>query len=321
MISINWFKNPQYLLNVKNNLLDVNIVLYQMDTTESISFTLIKYNKEYDGSKKVVFDREEIIKLQGFWSAVPAVEASTKLDLTKGVYVLVPFCEKTFVGKFGFDVFCSDKSDTKDLELTPLPTSKSKEYVHRQERGKWTEETAGGPVTNAYIWRKNPQYLLKLEKDALVSISIAQEKDEKSVGFYVVKNSGKGKRLLDYLVPDEEGKTEKFKQLPTSGIENLDLSSDESYVIIPAISESKLTGEYILDVFSPSKFTFEPLTNEWKVSKTLKGKWTEENGGGSPNESTFSENPQYLLSFPEPTEFVIELKLKKRHGFNWICCF
>lgn len=49
----------------------------------------------------------------------------------------------------------------------------------------------------------------------------------------------------------------------------------------------------------------------------FKGKWEGESAGGSPNNDTFTDNPQFLLQFPHGrTEFVIDLVSTDDYGNN-----
>jgi len=122
----------------------------------------------------------------------------------------------------------------------------------------------------------------------------------------VIKYSGFGRKEMEYK--NECGKTDSFKYAPSVGVYDMSLKSGSKYCIIPCTSEPT-TGDFTLSVWSSKKITLHEINNKWEHIATRRSAWRGETAAGSPNESNFTDNPQFLLTFPQGkrTEFVVDL--------------
>lgn len=99
----------------------------------------------------------------------------------------------------------------------------------------------------------------------------------------------------------------------TAGV-NLAKLPEGQYVIIPSTFEPGTKGKYRLLVYAEDQdASLEPLTSEWKhtkeikvlgafpfvVANSMKGEWKGQTAGGSPNNPTFTNNPQFRLVLPQ----------------------
>jgi len=187
--------------------------------------------------------------------------------------------------------------DMDDIDLIKLPKSDSHKWKEFEIDGEWTEENSGGGDILGLEWRKNPQYLLTLTKPSDVCVVLRQDENTMSIGFYIVKQIDIGRKVVDY--EQEVGKTDSFKSLCSTGV-NLPKLPEGQYVIIASTFEPGTKGKYHLLVYTddPSAVV-DPLTAEWKHKKELKGEWKDQSAGGSPNNPTFTNNPQFRLVVPK----------------------
>jgi hypothetical protein len=80
------------------------------------------------------------------------------------------------------------------LQIHPI------EGGYTQLSGEWTSSTAGGCV-NFPSWRANPQYLLEVGEEGIVSVVLEAELDFNSpekphIGFYLVKGTDSQQKKL-----------------------------------------------------------------------------------------------------------------------------
>jgi len=197
--------------------------------------------------------------------------------------------------------------------LIRLPKSEDHKWKEFLFAGEWTEENSGGGDILGLGWRKNPQYILTLTKTSDVSVVLKQEENT-SIGFYIVKQIDAGKKMVDY--GQEVGKTDSFKMLCSTGV-NLAKLPEGNYIIIASTYDSSGRGKYILHVYSDDQnATLAPIANEWKFKKELKGEWNDQTAGGSPNNPTFTDNPQFKLSISpndQPVDILIQLVQESSH--------
>jgi len=180
--------------------------------------------------------------------------------------------------------------------------------------GEWNDENSGGGDILGLNWRKNPQYLFTLTKTSDVCTVLKQGENSMSMGFYIVKLVDAGKKVIEY--EQEVAKTDSFKTLCSTGVQ-LPKLPEGQYVIIASTYESGGKGRYQLIVYSDDpNSTVTPLTTEWKVKKEIKGEWLDKTAGGSPNNATFTDNPQYKLAFPpvdHPIDIIVQLIQESSH--------
>eukprot|EP01117_Protostelium_nocturnum_P004542 TRINITY_DN1640_c0_g1_i1.p1 TRINITY_DN1640_c0_g1~~TRINITY_DN1640_c0_g1_i1.p1 ORF type:complete len:596 (-),score=275.60 TRINITY_DN1640_c0_g1_i1:122-1909(-) len=301
-----WMNNNQFLLTVKNEDTLVNIKVFQPEESEEKnSFYLLKYDPYWDGHKKVVCHNDDIIKIDQFLTPLFGEEAEAKWELRKGKYVIVPCTENPdYRGKFSVNVWTATNDD---FTLESLPLS-GKTWNKRTAKGEWNKNTAGGGVITGLNWRKNPQYLLQVEgdEDADACVVLSQPEKDMSIGFYIIRYTGFGRKEIEYK--NEVGKTDSFKSSPSVGMFDMNLKAGNKYCIIPCTSEPS-NGEFTLSVYSDRNIQLNEIDKKWENVATRRSAWRGQTAGGSPNEATFTDNPQFLLTFPKGkrSEFVVDL--------------
>jgi len=174
--------------------------------------------------------------------------------------------------------------------------------------------TSGGGDILGLNWRKNPQYQLDFRMTSDVCVCIEQDENTRSIGIYVVKQIDVGKKVVDYS--DEVGKTDSFKYLCSSGLK-IPKQPAGSYVIIPCTFDAEVLGPFRLRVYvNDPNATITIVETEWKRVKELRGSWMEGLAGGSPNNLTFTKNPQFALHFSNtdhPVDILIQLVQESAH--------
>ncbi|PRP89751.1 calpain-like cysteine protease [Planoprotostelium fungivorum] len=302
-----WMKNPQFLLSVKEDDTVVNIKVFQPEASEEkVSFYILNYGPYWDGHPKVTQTNEEIVKIDQFLTALFGEEAEAKIELPKGKYVIIPCSENpNFHGKFFVNVWAESEDDFK-LQSLPL---EGKSWNAKSLEGKWDRETAGGGSITGLNWRKNPQFLLTLdenETDGDCCITLSQPDKDNSIGFYVIKYTGFGRKEIEYK--NEVGKTESFRFAPSVGVYDMTLKAGSKYCIIPCTSDP-VESAFTLSVYSDRKFDFREIEKKWEHISTRRYAWKDDLAAGSPNEAKFTDNPQFLLTFTSKkrTEFVVDL--------------
>eukprot|EP01114_Cavostelium_apophysatum_P013403 TRINITY_DN3242_c0_g1_i2.p1 TRINITY_DN3242_c0_g1~~TRINITY_DN3242_c0_g1_i2.p1 ORF type:complete len:594 (+),score=219.81 TRINITY_DN3242_c0_g1_i2:147-1928(+) len=316
MNSPNWMKNPQFKLALDEKS-EVCIKLTQpQGVDEKVSFYVVKYEDWWESRPKVIFNPEEIVKIDNFWGALFGEEAEARLKLDKGSYVIIPCSENAeHTGNFSINVWhYEDKTEGEDGKDEKEDTGKKLDFVKvdpaewksKSLKNQWTKTTAGGGNINGIKWRRNPQFMLTPSEDSKVSIVLSQEEKDHSIGLYVIKYEGYGKKMLEYT--NEVAKTSAFKFTPTVGIPNVTLSKGQSYCIIPATSEPK-EGNFTLTIFSDKDFKFSEIASTWASVASRKSHWKGETAGGSPNFDTFVNNPQFLVNLPggKNVELLVDL--------------
>jgi len=282
------------------------------DVKTRASFYIVKYDEFYNGRQKVVLDTSEIIKVDNFFCPITSQSVDATLDLNEGEYVVIPFPEASGFGG-GFTLAVSTK-DMDDIDLIRLPKSVDHKWKEFEIDGEWTEANSGGGDILGLGWRKNPQYLLTLTKASDVCIVLRQDENSMSIGFYIVKQIDAGKKVVDY--EQEVAKTDSFKSLCSTGV-NLAKLPEGKYVVITSTFEPASKGKYHLLVYSDDPQSIvEPLINEWKYKKELEGEWKDKTAGGSPNNPTFTDNPQFNLIIPKvdhPVEILVQLIQESSH--------
>jgi len=175
----------------------------------------------------------------------------------------------------------------------------------------WTEKTSGGGDIDGVSWRKNPQFFIQPLKKSTICITLSQnEHSDLPMGLYVCKYTGLGRKMVSYS-GDEVGRTSTFSRSQVIGLTDITLEKDTPYMILPCTKEPSLTGKFSISVYSDNDFELYEIQKKWEFVKSVKSKFTTETAGGSPNNETHYNNPQYLLSFPQKKngEIIIEFSV------------
>eukprot|EP01132_Coremiostelium_polycephalum_P009166 gene9166-11234_t len=291
-----WIKYSQFYLRVKNETTPLSIKLRQPEGTDQrASFFVINYDSFYNGSKKVILDTTtDIKKVDNFTCPIAATSVDCHVELEEGEYCIIPYAESFgFSGDYKLNV---DSEKLDQLEFYPLPKNEDAQWHEIIIDGLWTQSTNGGGDINTLNWTKNPQYVFNLTQKARVSVLLSQDDNEKSVGFYVIKQIDQGRRAIEFR--DTVGKTESFKFVCSTGcIMTLEAGN---YIVIPSTYDHGNEGAFHLTLFTDDrKATFVPLENSWKEVEQIKGTWLQKSAGGSPNSPTFFNNPQFKLKVPD----------------------
>jgi len=307
-----WTLNPQFLLSV-DNATDVTIKLRQPEELiQRASFYVVHYDGFYNGRRKVVLDTSEIVKIDNFFCPITAISVDSTMPLVKGRYLIIPYAET--IGYTGAFTLAVSGKTMDDLDLYKIPKDPAEDWHQMRLEGEWTDVTAGGGDILGLNWRKNPQYVLTLTRPSDVCVAIEQDENTRSIGLYVVKLVDKGKKVVDYS--DEVGKTDSFKYLCSSGLKIPNLEAGQ-YVVIPCTFDADVIGPFrIITYVNDGDAGFALLTGQWQHVKELKGAWEEGLAGGSPNNTTFTNNPQYYITFPEsdkPIDILFQLVQESAH--------
>ncbi|KAF2068461.1 hypothetical protein CYY_010212 [Polysphondylium violaceum] len=291
-----WIKCAQYLLVVKDQNTPLTLKLRQPEGIDQrVSFFVINYDSFYNGSKKVVLDTtNDIVKVDNFICPIAATQIDCHIDLEPGNYCIIPYAETFgFNGTYKLNV---DSEKLDNIEFYPLPKNEEAQWKEITVDGLWSTGTNGGGDINILGWTKNPQYSLTLTKRSRACVLLSQDDNEKSVGFYVIKQLDAGKRAIEFR--ELVGKTESFKFVCSTGCT---MTLDQgTYIVIPSTYDHGIEGAYHLTLFTDDKeATFTPLQDAWKEVEQVKGTWVQKSAGGSPNQPTFFNNPQFHLKFPQ----------------------
>ncbi|EFA77386.1 calpain-like cysteine protease [Heterostelium album PN500] len=305
-----WIKCVQYLLTVKNENTPLTLKLRQPEGTDQrVSFFVINYDPFYGGSKKVILDTvNDIKKVDNFICPIAATAVDCQIELEVGQYCIVPYAETFgFAGSYKLNV---DSPQIANIELYPLPKDESCQWKEVTIEGLWTSQINGGGDINVLHWTKNPQYAIHLTKKARACVLLSQDDNEKSIGFYVLKQTADiGKRLVEFR--DQVGKTEAFKPSCHNGC-TMTLEKGD-YIVIPSTYDQALEGAYHITMYTDDQeATFTTITHTWKETELIKGTWVGKSAGGSPNNgASFFNNPQFRLKLPkdrtEEVSFVVQL--------------
>ncbi|KYR02538.1 calpain-like cysteine protease [Tieghemostelium lacteum] len=296
-----WIKCSQYLLTVKEDQVPLIIKLRQpKGIDQRVSFFVINYDSFYNGSKKVILDTtNDIKKVDNFTCPIPASSIDCSIELEKGQYIIIPYAETFgFKGSYKLNI---DSEKLDQLELNLLPKSEELQWKEITIDGLWKSENNGGADINVVTnWTKNPQYLFNLSKKSRACVLLSQDDNEKSIGFYVIKQVDQGKRAIEFR--DTVGKTESFKFVCSAGC-TMTLEQG-NYIVIPSTFDSGIEGAFHLTLFTDDReATFAPLTSEWKEVEQAKGTWVGKSAGGAPNNGEkFFHNPQFHLKVEPSSE-------------------
>jgi len=205
----------------------------------------------------------------------------------------------------------SGKNDAKSEPGAPrTATTEPQSGTQVSIFGSWKGETAGGCM-NHTTWRANPQLFLNVPSEGTkTTFTFVQEPNAdgklSQIGFYILHGSvSHGRRVVWLDHGDEDILTKpKFTSSKQLKIEMTlpATPSKEPYIIIPCTYNPGAEHEWTLTMTTDSPVTLSPVppAGHWKIA-TVNGAWTEETAGGCRNHSTFTSNPQYLLTVPQGT--------------------
>jgi hypothetical protein len=324
-----WYRNPQYILTMKDKeQVTIEVSHRAKETRDRLSFYLFKYDKDYDGTRQVLFNQtSDLVRFGNLNQPLPDVRVHGTFKLAKGKYVVMPVCEEAgVVGKFRLNIFAGPyvtdgegtspeeaaEADKVLLEKTkalcdlskPLPTSGDGAWKETKITGEWTDVTSGGGnIAGRLAWTKNPQYVLWLGEATDVCITMSRLTKEEGIGFYVVKHPGQGRlkslrKLVHY--DDEFCKTDKFLRSYVVGVAHVKPEPQQAYVIIPCTHDPRIASPFEISVWTRSQTAtvkLLPLTAKWLNRAKVKAEWRGEWRGGGPAEKTFWRNPQFLITF------------------------
>jgi len=173
-------------------------------------------------------------------------------------------------------------------------------------KGMWEGRSAGGSMSSP-TWRYNPQVFISSATEQDVNITLAQDiKTKWFIGLTVAKSNGKISRQLA-LHPDQIVHRSEFEQNQTVKM-TVHLEPTVTYVVIPSTFEPSEVGRYMLTFAGTAELIVSelPSTEEWKYV-SLKGEWKDKSAGGCISQSTFGNNPQFVLKAEVPTHALVLL--------------
>jgi calpain-7 len=87
------------------------------------------------------------------------------------------------------------------------------------------------------------------------------------------------------------------------------------YKVVISQYEKMYDLAYTLGVYSPAKFTLQPVPHRFIYTSAMTGSWTDATAGGSPNNRlTYLNNPQFSITLPQRT--ALRLKLEAPPDFS-----
>jgi len=256
-------------------------------------------------------DTTDIVKVENFFCPIIAHSVDSLQTYEAGEYAIIPFPEEPgYAGAFTINVH-SKNMDA--IDFVKLPKSEKHTWKELSVQGEWREDSSGGGDILGLGWQKNPQFQLTLSRAGDAAVVLAQDDNNKSVGFYVIRHNDSHK-AVEYT--NEAEKTPSFKYSCSTGVKLRALAAG-SYVVIPATYEPGLTGPFQLLAYTDDNdSTFAPLVNEWKFRKEIKAEWKDKTSGGSPNNDTFTNNPQFGLTVAQvdkPVHMLFQLVQEAAH--------
>jgi hypothetical protein len=202
-----------------------------------------------------------------------------------------------------------------------------KGYGSLSIQGEWVKgKTSGGCFPNFISWRDNEQYRISLKATSVECTCFAQlswidpsgkdTKEHPAFGLFVFRNCGPSQNIVQIgpdnlvggslFVTNDDVQVE-FKTQPSSPtlqeyLKNPSECSDfpVHYTVVPMLFNPEQTGKYLLTIHSGADINVvRVLERERWSQQIVPGEWKGASAGGCKNHSTFSQNPQFSLSFQE----------------------
>eukprot|EP01121_Diplochlamys_sp_Union-15-3_P011860 TRINITY_DN3477_c0_g1_i3.p1 TRINITY_DN3477_c0_g1~~TRINITY_DN3477_c0_g1_i3.p1 ORF type:complete len:312 (+),score=55.74 TRINITY_DN3477_c0_g1_i3:76-1011(+) len=85
--------------------------------------------------------------------------------------------------------------------------------------------------------------------------------------------------------------------------------ANQPYVIVPSTFNPKIEDSFWINAYCRVPFTFVPLKAVVPTTTTAQGEWSSSTAGGAPNNGTWRNNPQYILSVNQATKSSFSLTL------------
>ncbi|KAL7721216.1 Peptidase C2 calpain domain-containing protein [Entamoeba marina] len=292
-----WYKNPQYLLTVASKL-HVTIALKQDVQTNRVTYFIIKYDETFYGdSPLTIYDPNEVFKIdENFLNTMASDKIEKTFELEQGSYIVIP-CNLNKITEVNPDPYHGKfqiAASTEHMSGIEFKEVNMKKYWNCfKDKKKWTAETCGGSDRgNPFDFYKNYQYFVDVSEDTKASITLEQPTNSNKIGFYMFETEGTERKEI------ELGELAASTDVLISNVcvgKNFKLKKGK-YILIPCASESDVTGEFTLRVYTEKKIEIKELTKSWSNNVSIEGKWEEGTAGGNVSDpASFCTNPQYLI--------------------------
>eukprot|EP01090_Pellita_catalonica_P021978 TRINITY_DN8376_c0_g1_i1.p1 TRINITY_DN8376_c0_g1~~TRINITY_DN8376_c0_g1_i1.p1 ORF type:complete len:930 (+),score=157.90 TRINITY_DN8376_c0_g1_i1:46-2835(+) len=238
-----WRNNPQFFVYVTKDV-TATVALKQHQGSTQKRYSIGFYVATCDGNKKIVLQPSDLIG-KGSFETREVVSAAIEFKESPNPYAIIP-C--TFFpgeeAKFSISLSPTGTSVPADFKFTKCINN----WTQAKIKSAWAGPTAGGCRNHPNTWLLNPQFSLSLKADSKIVLVLAQEKLDKSIGYYVMP--GTGELLTDI--------TKVTKIVHKSVFNNSEDVSSEftlaagDYVILPCAFTAGDEGAFELEIFSDS---------------------------------------------------------------------
>lgn len=258
-----WVRNPQYGLTVSKPNTKVFLNFSQPDLRYVLKQNPATYRRPYDpvgivvmkadhtNFKKTSFTQEDRVSTSLFCGMR---DISLEFVAQPGInYVIMP-CTFNPGVQFKFELTVYTEHKSKVFEIT-------KDLPKKQLRSLWSGPTAGGCVNYPQTWLKNPQFLLEVNSNGTVIITLEQEltpnDQPECIGIYAFANRQQPARIERLMNPTVSPKT--FLNV-VSCSEELKAAAGVYHIIMPTTFDPLNRG-FSISVASPDTNikTFRPI--------------------------------------------------------------
>jgi len=234
----------------------------------------------------------------------------SNISLTEGHYIWMPCTYYPgYTGPFCLHVF-----STRLLSL---------ELVNELSvsiKGEWKNPFHAGGCINFGTWRSNAQYCLELveDKDTKVDVILEQDYDISKgasrlphIGLLLVKAKAPPReKVMTITSKDLVATTEYLNASRVSLSVTLKASDAKYYIIIPTTFYSGEENKFTLTVAGTQSQALLAKIPDTMLHRLVVGEWSKANntaGGCMNNQSTWTQNPKFVLSVNQPTKVLIIL--------------
>eukprot|EP01122_Echinamoeba_exundans_P012765 TRINITY_DN5421_c0_g1_i1.p1 TRINITY_DN5421_c0_g1~~TRINITY_DN5421_c0_g1_i1.p1 ORF type:complete len:1244 (+),score=206.12 TRINITY_DN5421_c0_g1_i1:107-3838(+) len=220
------------------------------------------------------------------FSTDPEVSMPTLFDDSNFKYVVIPWIESLGPSQ-------SMSFELKINAMSALTIRKLPNMSEIVRNGEWAKETAGGCINHA-SWRRNPQFLIRVNATSDIHLFITQMLDPlQYIGFYLVKTDDPARKVMKISQSRILNSDTKFRKKSEIYSGRLSLNPG-NYVLVVATFEPNVLGKFSVALLSDKQsLSFSPLMDS--NSSIVAGVWSAETAGGCLNSPSWIKNPKFLL--------------------------
>jgi serine/threonine protein kinase len=232
----------------------------------------------------------------------PEVSIPTLFDDANFKYVVIPWIES----------LAPSKSISFELKINAMATLTIRQLPKMAEivrNGEWTKDTAGGCINHA-SWRRNPQFLIRVNETSDIHLFITQMLDHlQYIGFYLVKTDEPTRKVMKISQSRILNSDTKFRKKSEIYSGRLSLNPG-TYALVVATFDPNALGKFCVALLSDKhSLSLTPLVDS--VSSIATGVWSAETAGGCLNSPSWIKNPKFLLRVKKPCQATLVLTRTK----------